>query len=290
VQQGRTFITQGDAIFLAKDFTTVLSMRRERRAAILGQLREIHDGEFTRTFGTGETKVWRGRVTVVAAVTPALDRHYSIFSTLGERFLQIRWHRPDSEEAGQWAIDQQGKEEELRQEIRDAVHGVFDLAAKVPPLLPTAMKERLAALSEIVAIARTHVYRNSYGSREIEYVPEPEANTRIAKGLAGIAKGVAALNGRGEVAEEDLQDAMRVGLDSIPEYRRALLVGFAQGHELDAIAIPRTLRDRELENLAELGLLEDAEANCTSGTYVSAGWKLTQNAGRLFKKSQVCFK
>jgi hypothetical protein len=31
----------------------MLSMRREKRAAILGQLREIPDGEFKRDFGTG---------------------------------------------------------------------------------------------------------------------------------------------------------------------------------------------------------------------------------------------
>ena len=73
--------------FLAKDFTTVLSMRRDRRGMILSQLREIHDGSFRRDFGTGETKIWQGRVTIIAAVTPILDRHYSMFSVLGERFF-----------------------------------------------------------------------------------------------------------------------------------------------------------------------------------------------------------
>ena len=83
---GNVHTTTGNAIFLAKDFTTVLTMRREKRGVILGQLREIHDGEFKRDFGTGVSKIWRGRVTIIAAVTPVLDRHYSIFSTLGERF------------------------------------------------------------------------------------------------------------------------------------------------------------------------------------------------------------
>ena len=113
-EYGNALLTEGDAVVLIKDFTTILSMRREKRAAILSQLREIHDGEFRRSFGTGETKIWRGRITVIAAVTPALDRHYSIFSTLGERFLQVRWHRPDSSAAGEWAIRQQGREEMIR--------------------------------------------------------------------------------------------------------------------------------------------------------------------------------
>src|SRR5437899_8992194 len=68
-------------VFLIKDFTTVLSMKRDKRSVILSQLREIHDGQFRRDFGTGVTKIWNGRVSIVAAVTPVLDRHYSIFST-----------------------------------------------------------------------------------------------------------------------------------------------------------------------------------------------------------------
>ena len=73
-QEGDIYTSQGNALFLLKDFTTVLSMRREKRKAILSQLREIHDGEFKRSFGTGETKIWRGRVTIIGAVTPVLDR------------------------------------------------------------------------------------------------------------------------------------------------------------------------------------------------------------------------
>src|SRR5262249_45386874 len=43
VTEGTTQTTTGNAILLVKDFTTVLSMRREKRGAILSQLREIHD-------------------------------------------------------------------------------------------------------------------------------------------------------------------------------------------------------------------------------------------------------
>ena len=72
-----TYTTTGNGVFLVKDFTTVLTMRRHRRAAILSQLREIHDGHFRRDFGTGVTKIWRGQVSIVAAVTPVLDMYYS---------------------------------------------------------------------------------------------------------------------------------------------------------------------------------------------------------------------
>jgi hypothetical protein len=255
-QLGDTYTTEGSGILLAKDFTTVLTMRREKRGVILSQLREIHDGEFKRSFGTGVTKIFRGRVSVVAAVTPVLDRHYSIFSVLGERFLQVRWHRPDSAEAGEWAIQQQGKEAVIQREVRDAITQLFKDSTAHAPELPRPMQRRLASFAEVMALARTHVFRSSYGSREIEYVPEPEANTRISKGLAAVAKGIAALNQRVEVAEPDIQDALRVSLDCLPENRRRLLLAVLKGDDPALVPIPRTIRGRELEELVELQILD----------------------------------
>jgi hypothetical protein len=254
-EKAGTHTTAGNAILLVKDFTTVLSMRRETRAEILSQLREIHDGEFRKDFGTGETKVWRGRITILAAVTPVIDRHYSIFTVLGERFLQLRWHRPDSLEAGRTAIQQQGKEGAIRNELRSAIKKLFDRSTTSPPTMTPKAELRMANLAEVIAIARTHVFRSSYGNREIEYVPEPEANTRISKALAAIAKGIAALNQRTSVSEQDLQDAFRLGIDCIPENRRRLILAFARNLDFQQIPIPRTLQAREIEELTALGVI-----------------------------------
>jgi len=277
-QEGQTYTTTGNAVFLAKDFTTVLSMRRERRAAILSQLREIHDGQFKRDFGTGDSKIWKGRVTIVAAVTPVLDRFYSVFSTLGERFLQVRWHRPDSEEAGVWAIEQQGRESKLQEQMRDTVRRVFGAASKAAPLLTKSMHYRIASLAEIVAIGRTHVYRSSYGNREIEYAPESEANTRISKGLAAIARGIAALRGRPEVTEEELQDSFRVGLDCLQDARRKVFLAVANGVNPSTLPGSKTTRVRELEELEELNLISKDEPE---------GYKLSDRINRLWKKADV---
>lgn len=259
-QSGSTIETAGNAIFLAKDFTTVLSMRREKRAVILGQLREIHDGTFKRAFGTGVTKAWKGRVTIIAAVTPVLDRHYSIFSVLGERFLQVRWHRPDSAEAGEWAIRQQGQEAEIQRKVREAIERIFAASVESAPTLSSAMRTRIASVAEIIALGRTHVFRDSW-NREIEYVPESEANTRVSKGLAAIARGIAALNRRTEVSESDLQDAFRVGLDCLPENRRRIPLAVVKGQEPSSVSLARTVYDREVEDLQALGILGEDKSD-----------------------------
>jgi hypothetical protein len=270
-EEGQTYTTNGNAVLLVKDFTTVLSMRHEKRSAILGQLREIHDGEFKRDFGTGVSKIWRGRVTVIAAVTPVLDRYYSIFSVLGERFLQVRWHRPDSPEAGQWAIDQQGSEGAIRQEARDSIQQIFKWAHRRAPLLTGEQGKRIASLAEVVALGRTHVFRSGYGNREIEYVPESEANTRISKALAAIARGIAALHGREAVEEQDLQDALRVGFDSLPDSRRVLLLAASRRQNIVNVPIQRTVRDRTCEEMEALNLLVQD----------GGSWKISQRSEEL---------
>lgn len=276
-KEGNTYITEGTGLLLVKDFTTVLTMRREKRATILGQLREVHDGEWKRDFGTGETKIWRGPVGIVAAVTPALDRHYAIFTVLGERFLQVRWHRPDSPVAGEQAIDQQQNEDQIRAECQAAIAEILERSVAATPSLPREAKRRLAALAEVVAIGRTHVFRNSYGTREIDYAPEPEANTRISKQLASLARGIAALNRRAQVAEPDLQDAFRVGLDCLPVNRRKLLLAALAGHDLNSVPMPRTVRRRELEELEALGLIEPV------GVIVEdCDWRLTEHIRQQF--------
>src|SRR5690349_323821 len=67
-------------------------------------------------------------------------------------------------------------------------------------------------------------------------------------------------NRRAEVEEQDLQDAMRVGIDGLQEYRRRILLAVIQGRDPGTLRIPRTVRDRELENLRELRLLEQVGA------------------------------
>jgi hypothetical protein len=212
---------------------------------------------------------------MIAAVTPIIDRYYSIFNVLGERFLQVRWHRPTSPKAGQVAIGQQGREIRIREQLRTVVKGIFDKSSNTPPKMRSRDQLRIANLAELVAIARTHVIRSNFGNREIEYVPEPEANTRISKGLASIARGIAALNCRQAVAEQDLQDAFRVGTDSMSENRRRILVKIARDTDPFSADLPRTLADREIQELQALRLVTERP------------YRLTENAAQLLDTADL---
>ena len=149
------------------------------------------------------------------------------------------------------------------------------------------MQQRIACLAEVVAVCRTHIFRSNYGSREIEYVPEPEANTRISKGLAGIVRGIAALRQHSTVLEEDFEDSVRVGLDCLPENRRRLLEAAIKKEDLKGVSMPETVRRRDLEDLAALEVLEpeyeDDPLDDGRSRKVSS-WKLTIRVEKLLAR------
>jgi hypothetical protein len=72
-------------VLIAADFST-FTANPKTLAIILSQLRRIYDGNFSREFGTEENpekRSWSGRLTVFAGAVPDIDRHYTLFQSLG---------------------------------------------------------------------------------------------------------------------------------------------------------------------------------------------------------------
>jgi hypothetical protein len=149
-----------DGTIVYPDFSTVLAMKRDSKAAILADMRRIYDGHLKKEFGTSEKlaeREWRGRITFVVAVTPAIDQYYSIFQTLGERFVMIRWPRAGGIDAALAAMNQQN--DTAKAELKTAMHALFNGLPSFEPTLPFAIQRRIAALTEIAVRGRTHVPR-----------------------------------------------------------------------------------------------------------------------------------
>src|SRR5262249_36853310 len=110
-------------ILIFKDFTTVLQMRHEDQQAILAQLREIYDGRYDKTWGTGRELHWEGRLGFVAGVTPIIDKHQAVMSVLGERFVLFRVILPDRKRLGLRALKCREREHEMRDDLARAMGG-----------------------------------------------------------------------------------------------------------------------------------------------------------------------
>ena len=120
-------------VVVVKDFTSILSMNRDGRAAVLAALREVYDGRWERNVGTdgGRSLLWTGRLSLIGAVTSAYDSAYGVIASMGDRFALVR---VDSKlgrlDAGRQALRNVGFEEQMRPELAQAAG---DALANVDP-------------------------------------------------------------------------------------------------------------------------------------------------------------
>ncbi|MFC9051815.1 hypothetical protein [Streptomyces anthocyanicus] len=250
-------------ILVIKDVTSILSMQRDSRAAVLAALREIYDGRWDREIGQdgGKTLTWKGRIVVIGAVTTAWDAAHAVISTMGDRFVLVRMDsasKQNRKSAGLQALRNVNRETEMRQELADAVAG---LLGNIDPDgahdLTDAEMESIFDLADIVTLSRTAVERDYQGNPLESHAPEMP--TRFAKQLAQIMRGGMAI-GRDREAALDL--AARCAGDSMPPLRLRILLDVAANPMSGTAAVvkrtqlPRKTTDRVLQELHLLGLLE----------------------------------
>ena len=209
-------------IIVLKDFTSVLSMHRDARAAVLGALRECYDGSYSRGVGTdgGKLLSWTGKLGLVAGCTPSIDSHHAVISTMGERFVFLRLPPVDPVAQGMRALDRLGGEGEgqMRRELGEAVLSLF-AGIEIPktcPSLDIEAKRRLVALASLAVRCRSAVERDSF-RREISLVPEPEAPARLVLILVRLLLGMKVVG----VSDDDAWRVIsKCALDSMPQLRR----------------------------------------------------------------------
>ena len=273
-----------ECIVSLKDFTTVLSQHHDSRQEILAQLRELADGSYVKEFGNGKTVSWEGRMCFIAGVTPAIDTHWAVNQTLGERFVQVRPKAFDPMEVGVRSMTNVGREEEMRGELKTAITQFLG-SLEYPPIgqisLAPELTTRLAALATFAVQARSAVVRDGY-QREISYIPVPEGPARLAKQLATLVRGRAILDGRDDVSDSDFDEIIQIGMDCIPPHRRQVLAALVAGDAATTTTIatasgyPTTAARRTLEDLAAIGMVQRV-AGRDAGTNVDS-WCLSDEA------------
>jgi hypothetical protein len=240
-----------------KDLTTVLTMHREARGQIIGQLREVADGRTEKSFGNGLRVSWEGKLGLIAGVTPIIDEQHSFLAIMGERFLLHRLPEVSRRDIARRSLARRGHEPELRLRIREHVGEYLEGFVDCGRLdLPSSFDEPLIVLTDIVTRARSGVPRDF--NANLSYIPEPEAPTRLAKQLAQLA---AALLAMGVPEDEVWRLARKTGWDSVPAVRCAVIACLAQHDEPVTLAtiqeetgLPERTAARVAEDVAVLRL------------------------------------
>ncbi|MDP3712571.1 MAG: ArsR family transcriptional regulator [Mycobacteriales bacterium] len=278
-------------VLVVKDVTSILSMNRDSRAAVLAALREVYDGRWERNVGTdgGKTLTWTGRIVLVGAVTTAYDAAHAVIAAMGDRFALVR---VDSNlgrlEAGRQALLNVGHEDEMRRDLSDAAAACL---AHVDPQRAELTDEVMGVLltaANVVTLARTAVERDHRG--EVVEAHAPEAPTRFAKMLGQLVRGSLAL---GSTKVEALAVALRVAGDSVPPMRLLVLAdvldnSYARTSEVTKrVQRPRSTVDRTLQELHLLGLVEVDEVGDGLGWRYRVAPSVDQQALRVLVTRNV---
>lgn len=263
-------------ILAFKDLTTVLTMHREARGQIIGQLREIADGKTEKSFGNGLRLEWEGKLGLVAGVTPVIDEQHMFLSIMGERFLLFRMPEVPRVEIARRSLARRSREPELRARIKATVGDFLEQFVDCGPLhLPDGFTEPLVTLTDIVTRARTGVPRDH--NANLLYIPEPEAPTRLAKQLAQLGAGLLAI---GVDERETWRLIRKAGWDSVPAVRCSVIHCLSQHTEpipLATIQEETGLPDRTVARVAEdIAVLKLARRFKESGKWLFEEAELTR--------------
>ena len=246
-------------IIVLKDFTTLLSLRPEVNQEVFAVLREVFDGRYTRHVGTdgGRTLSWKGKVGLVFASTEAFDKHHSVISAMGDRYLLCRIAPVE----GQFerALDHAGEAtERMRRELSEVVERLFAVRRTEPRPLSLEERGRISRICSLVVRLRASVDRHRY-TTEIEVVHGAEGTGRLGLTLERLLAGLDTLGVDRDVA---LNVVEKVAMDSmLPIRRRAYeyLRHNAHAAEIADIAenvrIPEKTLRRHLEDLVAQGLV-----------------------------------
>jgi hypothetical protein len=265
-------------LLFIKDFTSIMSQNSNTRAEVLAALREIYDGQWIRDVGTdgGRSLEWKGRLSVIGAVTTAWDSHQTVVAAMGDRFALVRIDSSVGRmSAGRQALSNVGSESAMREELAKATGAVLgNVDGTRPPSLKRRDEDAILAAAELVTRARTAV-ENDYQGNPVDS-HAPEAPTRFAKQVGQIMRGALAI---GVKRDKALRLAIRSARDSMPPLRLSVLEdiaanpGSSTANVVKRLQKPRATIDRTLQALHLLGLVIVDEEPYMRGDIEKVSWR-----------------
>ena len=286
-----------NGIITFKDLTSLLSEQKDERAAIMAQLREIYDGKYAKSFGTGETLSWVGKITIVAGSTYAIHSMKQAYTAMGERFIFYNMTQPERFDAAKRTMENQeeGKmtkhRERLAGNMREYLLDVLNhMPTDMLKITEQQQKDTLD-LAELATRARSDVQRNwSSREQEITEVHPPEMPTRFAGQLQTMMRALMILNyhetGTMELLKDDENILSKLALDSITRSRRIAMIELSKYDVLETagiatkIGMPTNSVRRWVEDLVALEIAEREKGTGPKGDR----WKIKKQYADLIMR------
>jgi hypothetical protein len=283
------------------DLSTLLAMSDRRGGGsdqVFAALRRVYDGHYEREGGVpggGSSEgclKWAGRLTVVGAVTGAIDGYSAHADQLGSRWLYARLPERDTAAKRSAAVlARRGGLTADRAKARAlAARVVVAGRAELPKVeLADAVLDAIEDAALVCCWGRAAVPRHSYGRREIDGPVTIEEPMRVIHQLGTVARGLVAL---GTTLEQTEVVCRRLALDSMLAARLAVLDVLGLGADnattarvAAAAGLDRGVTRRALEDLEAVGVVhgerEGHEPPDGVADWRPCTWRLTGSDGAL---------
>lgn len=269
-------------IITFKDFTSLLSENKDDRSVIMGQLREIYDGKYGKSYGTGESINWSGKITILAGATYTIHTLKASYTAMGERFIFYNLIQPGRPEAAEKTMENQ--EEGLMVEHRQHLAAMFadysiGVLNSMPKELPRIEKETrtdMISLAELATRARSDVERNWRSpQQEVTDIHPPEMPTRFAGQLQTVVQSLKIINhhetGKFALLPGDIDILNKMALDSVTKMRRIVMQELSRCDTIETaglavkLGLPTNSVRRYLEDLTALEIADRARGSGPKG-------------------------
>ena len=254
-------------ILLISDFTVIFSKSPETKNAILGQLRLVYDGEYTRHFGNREPYTWKGHLGLIAGATPSIYRRMEEVADMGERFIYYRMKEYDAEKAMDFVKKNTLSSKEIDEKIatiyKDYVTSI--MVGRTEVEVDESTNNILAEVTPLVTQLRTPVHIDQRWGY-VDEIPIREVPFRVFKQLKTIAKSLTLMQYHEDgsrVLSDDKVKALKWCAYSLGnEERRKTLEAVVgcdctiSAHDIAVyLGFETTIADRYISQLTAIGVL-----------------------------------
>lgn len=212
-----------------KDFTSILSMREEKRKTIIAQFRDVHDGQFDKKTGNGKNPKWKGKANFIGGVTEAIYLYSDEIASMGQR--NIYYVLPEMTDAERIETSRVARANRSKEGIRlKRIHlqdmvleYVEEILGKLPDILPEVPKdisENIFELANFVSKASSGTQRDYQGV--VEFATSITLPMRISEEIHMVAEMFLIMYG-GKIPKEQEEGLYKVALDIIPKQKRMAL-------------------------------------------------------------------
>ncbi len=207
-----------------KDYTSILSMRQEKRDLIVSQMREIYDGKLDKEAGNGNPQTWQGKINWIGAVTDSIYLKEGESAGMGRRTINYIMPQQDriatTRRARKNNSDISAKRTSLQEAFAEYVMGAIEGISGALPDIDDDLAEELIHLADFTTKSRTPTERNYRG--ELILVPDAEMPMRVFHMFQTLAK-VFKFMLKGDLTDDHKGMLYRLAFDSIPKQRMLIL-------------------------------------------------------------------